>query len=387
MIQLYILCKEGVAMEYGVGTYVTQLTACLQTEPIQLNVVHLLTGGERFSVEDKKDTRHFHIPMPDVSLLTEEEQAYAGKVCLYFLLPYVKPEEKSVFLFNYLAKACFLEQIRSYWSNARFLYVAHFLEYTERMEADELSFYLAVDRIICLSDETRRFLIDRKNISATKTVRIWNAMADSFRRISPEEKGWFRQKLCIFPDEKILLFVGRVDLFKGIDFLIEAFKIFLKENQNSRLFIVGNGLLDLYTSKCAPVWSKISFTGKLEPHQLQELYLIADLGILPSLHEQCSFVAIEMMMYGIPVIVSAAPGLNEMFEAGYNAVDKVQLPFRYKIEEKGVQNLSSAMHNAFIHPEQLALVGRNARGCYEDMYQLDKWREAYKELLVDIWLD
>lgn len=33
---------------------------------------------------------------------------------------------------------------------------------------------------------------------------------------------------------------------------------------------------------------------------------------MPSFHEQCSYVAIEMMMYGIPLIGSNSTGLSEM---------------------------------------------------------------------------
>jgi glycosyltransferase involved in cell wall biosynthesis len=49
-------------------------------------------------------------------------------------------------------------------------------------------------------------------------------------------------------------------------------------------------------------------------HHLYELYTIADPGVMPSLHEQCSYVAIEMMTHGISLIAGNSTGLNEMME-------------------------------------------------------------------------
>lgn len=55
------------------------------------------------------------------------------------------------------------------------------------------------------------------------------------------------------------------------------------------------------------------FLGKLDKITLSNIYNIADIGVMPSRHEQCSFVAIEMMMHGLSVISSNTSGLNEMF--------------------------------------------------------------------------
>ena len=46
--------------------------------------------------------------------------------------------------------------------------------------------------------------------------------------------------------------------------------------------------------------------------QLFELYLAADIGVIPSLFEPFGYVAVEMMMCGLPVIVTATSGLDEI---------------------------------------------------------------------------
>ena len=46
---------------------------------------------------------------------------------------------------------------------------------------------------------------------------------------------------------------------------------------------------------------------------------------MPSLYEQCSYVGIEMMMHGLPIIGTTAPGLDEMID---NREDKVQIEYK-----------------------------------------------------------
>jgi glycosyltransferase involved in cell wall biosynthesis len=58
----------------------------------------------------------------------------------------------------------------------------------------------------------------------------------------------------------------------------------------------------------------IEILGQISFEYLQKLYSTCTMGIVPSLHEQCSYVAIEMAMFGVPMIVSDVDALSEMFE-------------------------------------------------------------------------
>ncbi|RPE09162.1 glycosyltransferase [Chitinophaga lutea] len=58
---------------------------------------------------------------------------------------------------------------------------------------------------------------------------------------------------------------------------------------------------------------RIFHFGELSKVALFELYAISELGIIPSLYEQCSYVALEMMMHGLPTIATDIPGLSELF--------------------------------------------------------------------------
>ena len=54
--------------------------------------------------------------------------------------------------------------------------------------------------------------------------------------------------------------------------------------------------------------------GKVDKELFSVFYQISDVGVMASFHEQCSYVAIEMMAYGIPLVGTDTTGLKEMLE-------------------------------------------------------------------------
>jgi len=106
--------------------------------------------------------------------------------------------------------------------------------------------------------------------------------------------------------EKIILCVARLDVRKGIDFLLHAFKEVVK-NVRAKLIIGGDGmerknLVQLAESLSIPV----QFLGTIPYDRLLRLYNEADLFVLPSLYEGMPLVALEAMACGTPTIVSDA---------------------------------------------------------------------------------
>ena len=69
-----------------------------------------------------------------------------------------------------------------------------------------------------------------------------------------------------------------------------------------------------------PLWNKIIFTGYLCKEQLEELYALSTVGVIPSFHEELGYVAIEMFMHKLPVVCSDASGLKEVTDNGECAV-------------------------------------------------------------------
>lgn len=86
----------------------------------------------------------------------------------------------------------------------------------------------------------------------------------------------------------------------------------IQHNSDARLIIAGDGAFSLACTKLSPVWSKVSFTGYVDKRTLFELYRLSDIGVVPSLHEEFGYVAIEMASVGLPVLVNPKGGLKEI---------------------------------------------------------------------------
>jgi glycosyltransferase involved in cell wall biosynthesis len=123
-----------------------------------------------------------------------------------------------------------------------------------------------------------------------------------------------RKKLGILPDEKVLLFSGRPVKAKGIFELLDAFEIVWKENPKIRLVIAGQVFnLNEYVSHIAESATHVCYTGLVSKERINEWYRAADIGILPSYTEQCSYTALEMMTHKLPMITTDGNGLKDMF--------------------------------------------------------------------------
>lgn len=150
---------------------------------------------------------------------------------------------------------------------------------------------------------------------------------DIFR---PQDRAAARAALGIGP-EPTMLYVGRIDPVKGIDFLLDGFAR-LNERWTGpvapRLLLVGgempNGELgpDLgrlrEVAAARGVAEQITFCGP-QPHEaLPTYYAATDLTVVPSRYESFGLVAVESMACGTPVVASRAGGLAYTIEDGQN---------------------------------------------------------------------
>ena len=137
--------------------------------------------------------------------------------------------------------------------------------------------------------------------------------------------------------------------------------------------IAGSGDYDIHIQAAKDICTKVNFTGLLEKKELCELYQISDIGVIPSLTEQCSYVAIEMMMHGLSMITAAAPGLAEMTEDGVSSLQVPLIEHWDKVETDTVV-LAEKMLYLLQNPDERQLLGRNARKRYERLYSSELFR-------------
>lgn len=120
-------------------------------------------------------------------------------------------------------------------------------------------------------------------------------------------KGKFREKYNIKPEEKIILYLGRLHKTKGIGLLLNAYSELQKELEQTKLVIVGpdDGFLTELKnlSKNLKISDTTIFTGPLYEKEKLEAYIDADVFVTPKF-SGLPITFLESMACGTPIITT-----------------------------------------------------------------------------------
>lgn len=137
--------------------------------------------------------------------------------------------------------------------------------------------------------------------------------------IKEEFKSWGPER------KNIVLFVGRLVEYKGVEVLIKAFKIVSERFPDYRLVIVGDGPLReslMNLARKINTEGKVEFKGKLPQEDLERIYEESKIFVLPSIvtskgeTEGLGVVLIEALTRGIPIIGSKVGGIPDIIIDG-----------------------------------------------------------------------
>jgi glycosyltransferase involved in cell wall biosynthesis len=185
------------------------------------------------------------------------------------------------------------------------------------IESDELlkSIMNISDIIVCVTEFAKRTIASiYKDIVSEKVV-IYNGKALNVKEIK-DNIHLVKGSYGFNQNDRLILYAGQLEHRKGIDNLIRAFLNIKDKYPEIKLVIAGTGEYDKYFPLAQKCSGRICFTGKLDKDTLTDYYSFAEIGIIPSKFEQCSYVAIEMMQNKLPLIISGVPGLNELVVHG-----------------------------------------------------------------------
>ncbi len=123
---------------------------------------------------------------------------------------------------------------------------------------------------------------------------------------APEKGRDLRDRLRI-AQGRIVLFVGRLNYQKGLNYLIDAM-----QEIDATLILIGDGeLKEMLMEKASRlgIGDKIRFAGRVSEDKLPAYYSIADVFVLPSISggETFGVVQLEAMAFGVPVVNTSLP--------------------------------------------------------------------------------
>lgn len=229
-------------------------------------------------------------------------------------------------------------------------------------------------KVIALS-ETEAEQIKKMGVDEDKIAIVPNGI-NLIEYDNLPKKGEFRKQYSIPDNEKIVLFLGRIDPIKGLDLLIAAFSNLASEINNVRLVIAGPDNEYTLTLKKQvqelKIEDKVLFTGPLYDAEKIKAYVDADVYVLPSRYETFPNTVLEACACGTPVIITDRCGIADIVEKVGHVVEYDKEQLRY------------ALFKMMSDDELRRRFGEEGRLLVREKFEWEKTAEQIENIYTDI---
>lgn len=198
---------------------------------------------------------------------------------------------------------------------------------------------------------------------------------DDFSHLPP--RGLFRSKYSI-KEKHIVMFLGRVNWIKGIDFLVESFYELTKYRDDVILAIVGPD--DGYESTLEELIDKLNlssrvlFTGFLGGDDKLSALVDTDVVVQTSRYEQGAWAPFEAILCNTPIIVSSNSGAGE---------DVRKIDAGCLVEWGNKKELRDAMQKILDDPTEAIIKTQKAKEYIIKNLSMEKNVEKYEMVYMD----
>lgn len=165
------------------------------------------------------------------------------------------------------------------------------------------------DRVIAVSYLTKNILVSRYGLDERRIEVVYNAIDNNGRRMAEQPLP------SIGRDERIVLFLGRITMQKGPEYFLAAAKRVLEVIENVRFIMAGSGDMIRRTIELAAemgIGHKVLFTGFLRGDDVNKVFRMADVYVMPSVSEPFGIAPLEALSQDVPVIISKQSGVAEV---------------------------------------------------------------------------
>ncbi len=163
-------------------------------------------------------------------------------------------------------------------------------------------------KIIAVSLLTKNICVHHYGIPEEKIEVVYNA-------IDLNGSGFDEERYKIHNNEKIVLFLGRITMQKGPEYFLAAARKVLEVIDNVKFVMAGSGDMIRRTIEMAAamgIGHKVLFTGFLRGPDVEKVFKMADLYVMPSVSEPFGIAPLEAMSHDVPVLISKQSGVSEV---------------------------------------------------------------------------
>lgn len=217
---------------------------------------------------------------------------------------------------------------------------------------------------------------------------------DRFRPAGEEERDALRSALGLSPGDRLIAFLGSLVGRKGVDLVLRAWPDILDEHPDCHLLLAGR-------SDFAPASEEHDdlegWLGQLAAGARRRVHLLglqdtpervlraADLFLFPSRREGFGSAIIEAMSSGLPVVVSAIPGITDMILAAPGSPDDLGDPQAADLDgivvaQEDAVALARAANRLLAAPGLASRIGEAARRRARSAFDLERVAALYLEL-------
>lgn len=224
------------------------------------------------------------------------------------------------------------------------------------------------DHIICVSNLTRRTVIDKYNQDPNKVSTVHNAvepLSADIVSLNPKKNI----------NSKVVTFLGRITMQKGPEYFVEAAARVLEKTKDIHFVMAGSGdMMErmIYLVAEKSISDRFHFTGFLKGKQVYEMLKRSDVYVMPSVSEPFGISPLEAMQCGIPTIISKQSGCAEILEK------------TIKVDYWDIEAMADAIYGICKYPamsEFLRVEGKSEVDNIKWEYAGQKVRDIYNKLM------
>lgn len=165
------------------------------------------------------------------------------------------------------------------------------------------------DHIIAVSEYTKQKIVDNYGIDPDKIDVVHNAVEI--------DEVYFSEPHYLTQTDKIVLFLGRMTMQKGPEYFLRMAKKVLEKKKRVKFIMAGSGDMTQYIIHHAAelgISNHVLFTGFLKGEEIDRVYQMADLYVMPSVSEPFGITPLEAIRNGTPVLISKQSGVSEVIK-------------------------------------------------------------------------
>lgn len=203
------------------------------------------------------------------------------------------------------------------------------------------------EKIIAVSNAVRNEIINRYHVDEKKVETMYNCV-EEMPRSSADDIANLRKELSIPEQNKIILYVGRVEAQKGVHYIKNAFRQVVTRCTNVTLLMVGNSGQSSQSTELVGNGSQLIILpprGNIHPY-----FHMSYIVVLPTEKDSFPYVMVEAGAASKPFIGSSVDGIAEFIDDGKNG-----LLFPAGDEEKLALLIEELLNDG----EKAALLGEN----------------------------